>query len=149
MLCSYQTIRTEIILPCRTERREVTGNVLLYLSLLASNLALKAPLPPYLPPAEEARERFVGKLDSLPIVKRRAVRGTTALLLFYSYALMEKDLIATLSHIGSTFQYLFGVMGDVDGSGLGVEHFDSLFDGQHHSLDVQSEDDSDSSHSPA
>ena len=37
----------------------MAGNIILYFSVLASAFRLKAPLPPYLPPAEEARERLV------------------------------------------------------------------------------------------
>lgn len=55
------------------------------------------------------------------------MRGTSALLLYYSYALMEKALIAELEKVGSVFQYLFGTMGDGDGSGVGCERFESMF----------------------
>ena len=41
---------------------------------------------------------------------------------------MEKDLIAQLEKIGSIFQYIFGVMGDTKGTGLGVEAFEALFE---------------------
>lgn len=37
----------------------MVGNIVLYFSTLASAFRLKAPLPPYLPPAEESRERLV------------------------------------------------------------------------------------------
>lgn len=37
----------------------MAGNIILYFSTLASAFRLKAPLPPYLPPAEKARERLV------------------------------------------------------------------------------------------
>ncbi|CAD6565032.1 MAG: hypothetical protein CYPHOPRED_005032 [Cyphobasidiales sp. Tagirdzhanova-0007] len=121
-------IRDELILSANSERREVTGNILLFMSLLASDLSLKAPLPPYLPPAEEARKRLITRIGSLPIVQQRAARGTSAFLLYYSYALMEKDLIAQLEKIGSIFQYIFGVMGDTKGTGLGVEAFEALFE---------------------
>lgn len=109
-------------------RRHLLSGGLLTVALSCSLLAS----PAVVPPAEEARERLIHKLNGLPIVKKRAVRGTTALLLFYSYALMEKDLVATLTNIGSIFQFLFGVMGDADGPGPGVEHFESLFSQGHH-----------------
>lgn len=37
----------------------MVGNIILSFTLLASAFRLKAPLPPYLPPAERARERLV------------------------------------------------------------------------------------------
>ena len=43
----------------------MAGNIILYISVLASAFRLKAPLPPYLPPAEEARERLVGYAKSV------------------------------------------------------------------------------------
>ena len=65
------------------------------------------------------------------MIQQRAVRGTSALLLYYSYALMEKALIAELEKVGSVFQYLFGVMGDLDGSGAGCEAFEGMFVERH------------------
>ena len=59
------------------------------------------------------------------------MRGTSAFLLYYSYALQEKDLIASLEKVGAVFQYLFGVMGDLEGSGAGVESFEELFVQRH------------------
>lgn len=37
----------------------MVGNVILYFSTLAAAFRLKSPLPPYLPPAETARQRLV------------------------------------------------------------------------------------------
>jgi len=37
----------------------MVGNIILYFSTLASAFRLKAPLPPYLPPAEKARQQLV------------------------------------------------------------------------------------------
>jgi hypothetical protein len=37
----------------------MVGNIMLYFSTLASAFRLKAPLPPYLPPAEKARQQLV------------------------------------------------------------------------------------------
>lgn len=42
------------------------------------------------PPADEARQRLIAKVASLAVVRRRAIRGTSPYLLYYSYALMEK-----------------------------------------------------------
>jgi hypothetical protein len=54
-----KSVRREFILPVNRERREMVGNIILYFSTLASAFRLKAPLPPYLPPAEKSRERLV------------------------------------------------------------------------------------------
>ena len=66
------------------------GNVILYLTLLASVISMQAPLPAYLPPAEEARQRLVQKIRTLPVVKRRVVRGGSEGLLYLGYVLMMK-----------------------------------------------------------
>ena len=42
------------------ERRDMVGNIILSFSTLAAAFRIKAPLPPYLPPAEESRRRLVG-----------------------------------------------------------------------------------------
>ena len=55
----YQTVRRDFIIPTNLQRREMVGNVILYFSVLASAFRLKSPLPPYLPPAEQARRRLV------------------------------------------------------------------------------------------
>lgn len=54
-----QTVRRDFIVPVSKERRELVGNVILYFSVLASAFRLKAPLPPYLPPAEKSRQELV------------------------------------------------------------------------------------------
>ncbi|CAG8472731.1 1666_t:CDS:2 [Paraglomus occultum] len=51
----YGAIRRDFIIPINKQRRELVGNVLLYYYTLAAALQLKTPLPPYLPPAEQAR----------------------------------------------------------------------------------------------
>lgn len=55
----YQTVRGDFVLPVNKERREMVGNIILYFSTLAAAFRSKSPLPPYLPPAEEARLRLV------------------------------------------------------------------------------------------
>jgi hypothetical protein len=47
---------------------------------------LKTPLPPYLPPAERSRQALLDAIRELPAVKRRAVRGSSAYLLYFSCA---------------------------------------------------------------
>ena len=54
-----QSVRRDFIVPVNKERREMVGNIILYFSTLASAFRFKAPLPPYLPPAEKARQQLV------------------------------------------------------------------------------------------
>ncbi len=56
-----QNVRRDFILPVNVERREMVGNVILYFSVLSAAFKLKVPLPPYLPPAEQSRQRLVSK----------------------------------------------------------------------------------------
>jgi len=55
----YTNVRHDFIVPVNRERREMVGNIILGFSTLAAAFRLKAPLPPYLPPAEESRRRLV------------------------------------------------------------------------------------------
>jgi hypothetical protein len=67
-------VRRDFIIPVTKERREMVGNIILYFSTLASAFRLKAPLPPYLPPAEKARQQLVG--IRCPFFYRNAERKT-------------------------------------------------------------------------
>jgi hypothetical protein len=70
-----QNVRHEFILPVNKERREMAGNIILYFSTLASAFRFKAPLPPYLPPAEKARQQLVRRfrlLRATPLKRERA-----------------------------------------------------------------------------
>ncbi|KAK4700985.1 hypothetical protein P7C70_g5252, partial [Phenoliferia sp. Uapishka_3] len=87
----YTTVRRDFVVPVNKERREMVGNVLLYLSVLSSAVSLRTPLPAYLPPAAEARDRLVDRLRQLPIVRRRIVRGGSEGLLYLAYALSNKS----------------------------------------------------------
>ncbi|GAA5989156.1 hypothetical protein JCM5350_005105 [Sporobolomyces pararoseus] len=118
----FSSVRRDFIIPVNRERREMVGTVVLYLSLLASAVSLKSPLPPFLPPAAEARQRLVTKLHQLEVVQRRLVRGGSDSLLYLAYVLAMKDIISELDKIGTAFQSLFGVIG-----GITTEDFDSLF----------------------
>lgn len=44
-------------------------------------------MPPYLPPAEQARQELVTAIRGLDAVKHRSVRGGGKHLLFFAYAL--------------------------------------------------------------
>ena len=54
-----QSVRQDFVLPVIREQREMVGNVVLYFSVLSAAFKIKAPLPPYLPPAERSRQRLV------------------------------------------------------------------------------------------
>ncbi|KDE08074.1 hypothetical protein MVLG_01774 [Microbotryum lychnidis-dioicae p1A1 Lamole] len=119
----FTTVRRDFVIPANPERREMVGNVLLYFSLLASASTLKTPMPPFLPPAKEAREQLVKRLRTLPVVKRRLVRGGSEGLLYLGYALTMKDVIAQLDLLGATFQSLFGIIGGA----TSTASFEALF----------------------
>ncbi len=73
ILDGTQSVRRDFILPVNKERREMVGNIILYFSTLASAFRFKAPLPPYLPPAEQARQQLVGgifRIVGIPSVTR-------------------------------------------------------------------------------
>lgn len=116
----FTNVRKDFILPVNKERREMAGNIILYFSVLASAFRLKAPLPPYLPPAEEARERLVSAIRQLDIVKNRDVMASKQLL-FFAYALTMKGVTQELDCLGHTLQDAFGVIGQT------ADEFDSLF----------------------
>lgn len=116
----FTEVRRDFILPVNKERREMAGNIVLYFSVLASAFRLKAPLPPYLPPAEEARKRLVDAIRQLDVVKNRDVKASKQLL-FFAYALTMKGVTQELDYLGRTLQDAFGVIGQT------VEEFDALF----------------------
>lgn len=107
----YRHVRRDFVIPVNAERREMVGNVLLYFYTLGSAFHLKSPVPPYFPPAGQCRARLLDRIRELPVVKRRAVRGSSAYLLFYSYALAMKDVIDQLDTLGRLTQQNFGVWG--------------------------------------
>ncbi|KAN0063291.1 hypothetical protein ACQY0O_004455 [Thecaphora frezii] len=118
----YREVRRDFVIPVNPERREMVGNVLLFFYTLGSAFHLKIPLPPYFPPASDCRLRLLQKIRELPAVKRRAVRGSSAYLLFYSYALAMGDVIDQLEELGRLTQHNFGIWG---GS---LERFESCFE---------------------
>ncbi|KAJ1027495.1 hypothetical protein NDA18_003499 [Ustilago nuda] len=107
----YRHVRRDFVIPVNAERREMVGNVLLYFYTLGSAFHLKSPVPPYFPPAGQCRTRLLERIRELPVVKRRAVRGSSAYLLFYSYALAMKDVIDRLDQLARLTQENFGVWG--------------------------------------
>lgn len=79
-------------------------------------------MPPYLPPAEAARERLVSAIRDLDAVKRRSVRAGGRHLLFFAYALAMQEVIAELEFLGGLLQDAFGVI-----SQSAVHDFENLF----------------------
>lgn len=116
----YTNVRREFILPVNKPRRDMVGNIILYFSILSSAFRLKAPLPPYLPPAESARQRLVDSILELDVVKRRDVHGSKQLL-FFAYVMTMKSVTQELEALGKTVQEAFGVIGQTS------EEFDALF----------------------
>ncbi|KAL6303505.1 Fusaric acid resistance protein-like-domain-containing protein [Sparassis latifolia] len=114
------TVRRDFILPVNKERREMVGNIILYFSVLAAAFRTKTPLPPYLPPAERARERLVDAIRKLDVVRNRDVKGSRQLL-FFAYAVTMKGVIQELDFLGHTLQEAFGVIGQ------STEDFEELF----------------------
>lgn len=98
----------------------MVGNIILYFSTLASAFRLKAPLPPFLPPAEESREHLVNAIRKLDIVRNRDVKASQQLL-FFAYALTMKGVTQELEYLGRTLQTVFGVIGH------NPEEFEALF----------------------
>ncbi|KAH9893586.1 Fusaric acid resistance protein-like-domain-containing protein [Cubamyces lactineus] len=115
------TVRRDFIIPVNKERREMVGNVILYFSTLAAAFRLKSPLPPYLPPAENSRQRLVDAIRKLEVVRSREVKGSRHLL-FFAYALTMKAVIQELDYLGRTLQDAFGVIGQ------SREAFEALFE---------------------
>ncbi|KAI9067926.1 hypothetical protein FKP32DRAFT_1562778 [Trametes sanguinea] len=117
----HTTVRRDFIIPVNKERREMVGNVILYFSTLAAAFRLKSPLPPYLPPAENSRQRLVDAIRRLEVVRNREVKGSRHLL-FFAYALTMKGVIQELDYLGRTLQDAFGVIGQ------SREAFEALFE---------------------
>ncbi|KAJ7213027.1 Fusaric acid resistance protein-like-domain-containing protein [Mycena pura] len=117
----YTAVRQDFIIPVNKERREMVGNIILSFSTLASAFRLKAPLPPYLPPAEAARQRLVAAIRKLDVVRNRDVKGSRQLL-FFAYALAMKGVTNELENLGRTLQNAFGVIGQTP------EEFEALFE---------------------
>ncbi|KAG9113176.1 hypothetical protein FRC07_007817 [Ceratobasidium sp. 392] len=108
---TVKAVRIHFIIPVNKERREMVGNVILYFSTLSAGFQLKTPLPPYLPPAEPARQKLVDAVRQLDIVKNREVKASKHLL-FFAYVLLMGAVIKELEYLGRTLQEAFGVIGE-------------------------------------
>lgn len=78
------------MVPVQQLRKEMVGNILLYINVLASSISLKSPLPIYLPPLQQARERLVEAVRQLDVVKKRQVKYSSSYLLYFAYVLAIK-----------------------------------------------------------
>ncbi|KAI8355558.1 hypothetical protein BD560DRAFT_407182 [Blakeslea trispora] len=112
-------VRRDLMLPASQELMEMAGSVLLYFYLLASALQLKTPLPPYLPPAEKAREKLMLKLQQMPKIpadlkknndftaSSEAVKDE-CYMVYYAYVVMMESIIIELDKLGQKMKELFG-----------------------------------------
>ncbi|KAH8825581.1 hypothetical protein DL96DRAFT_1711406 [Flagelloscypha sp. PMI_526] len=111
----YTSVRKDFIMPVNKQRREMVGNIILAFSLMASSFRTKAPLPPYLPPAEKSRQALVDAIKQLDVVRTRDIAGSRQLL-YFAYALTMKGVTMELDSLGRLLQDIFGVIGgDVNG----------------------------------
>lgn len=76
-------------------------------------------MPPYLPPAERARQRLLRKAEALSLVHVPG-KGPKHLL-FFSYVLAMAGIIHELEYVGAILQSAYGVIGG------GVDEFEDLF----------------------
>ncbi|CAE7150897.1 unnamed protein product [Rhizoctonia solani] len=125
----YTVVRRQFIIPVNAERRDMVGNVLLYFSTLSGAFQLKTPLPPYLPPAEQARKKLVDAVRQLDIVKNKDIKASKHLL-FFAYVILMSGVIKELEFLGRTLQEAFGVIGESS----------SLFDALFSNYDVPDEE---------
>ncbi|KAI8887178.1 hypothetical protein K501DRAFT_242906 [Backusella circina FSU 941] len=117
----FEQVQDDFIMPVSQERKEMVGNVLLYLYTLASALRLKTPLPPYLPPARQAWESLISRLRQLPVVKsKELVQKDHIYLFYYAYVTVLDDIIRELDKLGGNMAHLFGVI-------VPEEQWESLF----------------------
>jgi hypothetical protein len=82
-----ESVHIEILRPINEQRREMVGNVILYLYLLSASFRLRLPMPPVLPAAEISRRRLVDVVRHLDIVKQKIGEGDIRHLLIFAYAL--------------------------------------------------------------
>ncbi|KAI8976759.1 hypothetical protein BDB01DRAFT_844390 [Pilobolus umbonatus] len=111
--CWGTQAREELKAHVSTEMMEMAGSILLYFYLLASALKLKTPLPPYLPPAEKAKNSVMIKLRKLPTLEKECHGDNDNsrdeyYMMYYAYALTMENLIKELDQLGEQMKELFG-----------------------------------------
>ncbi|KAI8381006.1 Fusaric acid resistance protein-like-domain-containing protein [Radiomyces spectabilis] len=108
-------VRRDFVLPASKELMEMAGNVLLYFYLLASALQLKTPLPPYMPPAEKAREMLMMKLQELSRAKMTPTAAKDeCYMVYYAYVAIMESIIQELEKLGQHMKDLFGTLVPAD-----------------------------------
>ncbi|KAI8975478.1 Fusaric acid resistance protein-like-domain-containing protein [Mycotypha africana] len=96
----YDEVQHDFMTPVAHERKEMVGNVLLYLYLLASALRLKTPMPPYFPPARKAWKALLDQLVEMPIAKsKRILEKDNAYVFYYCYVTLMEDIIRELDKV--------------------------------------------------
>jgi len=105
----FSHVRRDFIYPVNPQRKEMVGNILLYLYILASALRLKTPLPPYMPPARQAWEALLRSLRHTPAVKSHLLRERDEAYMFYfAYVVMMEDVIREMDKMSASMKDLFG-----------------------------------------
>ncbi|KAI8456293.1 Fusaric acid resistance protein-like-domain-containing protein [Phakopsora pachyrhizi] len=99
----FKSMRKEFLLPVKAEHKDMVGNLLLYFGLLSTSIELKSPLPPYLPPANQARQRLFNKIKKLT--------ENDYFLLLFAFLVALKKIVKELELIGVEAQSLFGIIG--------------------------------------
>ncbi|KAG0151562.1 hypothetical protein CROQUDRAFT_36606 [Cronartium quercuum f. sp. fusiforme G11] len=114
------SVRPTFVIPAQVERRGMVGNILLLFGLLSTAIELKSPMPPFLPPAEQARQRLLNRVRA---IANDDENSNDHEFLYYAYAVAMKNIIRQLEIVGYEAQELFGIIGGVKS----VEEFESIF----------------------
>ncbi|KAI8367928.1 Fusaric acid resistance protein-like-domain-containing protein [Choanephora cucurbitarum] len=110
-------VRRSLMAPAAKEFMEMSGHVLLYFYLLASALQLKTPLPPYLPPAEKARQQLMQRLQNMPpliddtnVLTLPDEKRDECYMIYYAYVILMESIIRELDMLGTQMKELFGAL---------------------------------------
>ncbi|RCI05716.1 hypothetical protein CU098_007131 [Rhizopus stolonifer] len=118
----HDQVHHEFMAPVAHERREMTGNILLYFYLLASALRLKTPMPPYFPPAKKAWEQLLLHLKKSPVAQSNGmIEQENGYIFYYAYVTLMEDVIRELDKLGVNMTKLFGSL-------VPADQWDMLFD---------------------
>ncbi|KAI9271970.1 Fusaric acid resistance protein-like-domain-containing protein [Sporodiniella umbellata] len=122
----HNQIHREFMAPVAHERREMTGNILLYFYLLASALRLKTPMPPYFPPAKKAWEQLLLHIKKSPVNQPKyLLEEENGYIFYYAYVTLMEDVIRELDKLGDNMTKLFGSL-------VPADQWDMLFDEERH-----------------